>query len=624
MRNRVCRCWSVVSAAAVLGIAPAAIAHPLGNNSVTHFSVLYFYPDRVELDFLLDIAEIPSATIRATEIDLDKDGEDTIEEQKAWLDRKAAAFLKDLSMTLDGKPLAITPVGATPTEETPGAAPTTQPGESDTNEPPKRIIMKLPGFAEMPTYRTLIRYEAKLPALAPGERHTLTYTDRVYPQDRGLKRVILEKPEGVTVHEKDRQFWDEGPDPFLYDLYDPGNMPQERTARVVFSVEAAAGGEAAGEAGTGTEDEAAVAAAPAAEAGESATSAPYTARETAAPPTWKRFTDPRNNPARANTYRRQATRIADIFAGRLSLGALALIAALCFGYGAVHALAPGHAKTIVAAYLISLHGRYWHAVLLAIIVTITHSALVVIVGLVFLIVSPQAGSTLQLWLGFAAGAIIAAMGGWLMFRALTGRLHHHHHDPAPEHHGHVHDAAHSHTHPHHHDHGHEHGHEHEPEHGPAPERPTTLRGWLRMLFTHSHPDVPVAESADTGAAVHDGQPRLTTKLILWLGISGGIVPCPAATWMMLAAVAQDMTPLGLFAVGVFSLGLALTLMTVGFLALTSRRFATSMMGEQGTQRWFLTILPTLGGAAVLLLGGAISAHYAWALAFNEPLIRFFG
>ena len=57
--------------------------------------------------------------------------------------------------------------------------------------------------------------------------------------------------------------------------------------------------------------------------------------------------------------------------GGKSVGAASTV--LAFAYGGVHALAPGHAKTITAAYLIGAHATPWHAVLLGVVVTVSHT-----------------------------------------------------------------------------------------------------------------------------------------------------------------------------------------------------------------------------------------------------------
>ncbi|MDQ3181292.1 MAG: high-affinity nickel-transporter, partial [Acidobacteriota bacterium] len=46
---------------------------------------------------------------------------------------------------------------------------------------------------------------------------------------------------------------------------------------------------------------------------------------------------------------------------------------VAFGFGAMHALSPGHGKTVVGAYLIGSRGTVKHAIFLGAIVTITHT-----------------------------------------------------------------------------------------------------------------------------------------------------------------------------------------------------------------------------------------------------------
>jgi hypothetical protein len=87
-------------------IRPAA-AHPLGNNSITHFSVLYVLPDRVEIDFYLDIAEDPTRYIEMTEMDDDGDSQVTREEQETWLEEKTAEYREQMHLKVDGRTLPV-------------------------------------------------------------------------------------------------------------------------------------------------------------------------------------------------------------------------------------------------------------------------------------------------------------------------------------------------------------------------------------------------------------------------------------------------------------------------------------------------------------------------------------
>ena len=93
----------------VLGLSIAAplAAHPLGNDSITHVSVLYVEPDRLEVDLVLDIAEMPSAVLIRDVIDTDGDGRDSTSEQEAWLNRVTLEIADQLGASLDGTPLSL-------------------------------------------------------------------------------------------------------------------------------------------------------------------------------------------------------------------------------------------------------------------------------------------------------------------------------------------------------------------------------------------------------------------------------------------------------------------------------------------------------------------------------------
>lgn len=65
------------------------------------------------------------------------------------------------------------------------------------------------------------------------------------------------------------------------------------------------------------------------------------------------------------------------------LVALTIAAAL----GGLHALTPGHGKTLIAAYLIGSRGTVKHAVVLGSVITLTHTASVIVVGLLALFAS---------------------------------------------------------------------------------------------------------------------------------------------------------------------------------------------------------------------------------------------
>jgi nickel/cobalt exporter len=127
-----------------------------------------------------------------------------------------------------------------------------------------------------------------------------------------------------------------------------------------------------------------------------------------------------------------------IAAERLSAPVILLSLCIAAFWGAAHALTPGHGKAIVAGYLVGSRGRPRHAVLLGLIVTVTHTAGVFALGLVTLLLSQFiVPERLYPWLTVASGLLVVLVGA----SVLKSRLRHRH----------------AHHHGHHHDHGHDDG-----------------------------------------------------------------------------------------------------------------------------------------------------------------------
>jgi ABC-type nickel/cobalt efflux system permease component RcnA len=236
--------------------------------------------------------------------------------------------------------------------------------------------------------------------------------------------------------------------------------------------------------------------------------------------------------------------LAMIRAGELSvpfIGA-ALLAVVIWGAG--HALTPGHGKAIMAAYLIGSRSTPWHALYIGLTVTLTHTLGVFALGLVALFASPYVlPEQLYPWLGAASGVMVVALGVTMLWRRVRPPR-------AKGEHRHPHDFQHhSHSHPHEHDHdhgrGHPHGHNHHHNHDHG----------------HGHAHLP------PGA---DGSP-ITWRSLLGLGVSGGLLPCPSALVLLLAAVSMHRAALGIVLVVAFSLGLAGVLTTVGLLFVKGSR-----------------------------------------------------
>jgi len=276
---------------------------------------------------------------------------------------------------------------------------------------------------------------------------------------------------------------------------------------------------------------------------------PVTAATSSAPPS---TTTLALEPSRPSTPRDRFTELVTVAPASPRLVLLALLIAA--GLGAFHALEPGHGKTMVAAYLVGARGTAGHAVLLGLIVTATHTAGVYLLGAVTLYASRYfVPERIYPWLGVVSGLTIAGLGLSLLRRRYRGAAPHHHDDP--DHH------EHSHDHGHHHSHGHSHPHGHHDAHGDVT---------LRQLFT--------------------------------LGVTGGIIPCPAALVVLLSALSLGRVGFGLVLIVAFSLGLAAVLIITGLLMVFARRLMARVQGDGAlVSRW----LPLTSSAVITIIGLAI-------------------
>ena len=263
----------------------------------------------------------------------------------------------------------------------------------------------------------------------------------------------------------------------------------------------------------------------------------------------------------------QATQAFTSFVGRqdLSLGFAALALALSVLLGAIHALAPGHGKTVMAAYLVGQRGSLRQAVGIGLTVTATHTAGVLVLGLAISTSAVVAPERLYPWLGLASGLLLAAIGVGLLHRVVQSRAgHHHHHDTDP----HLGDG-HVHTHG-----DHRHHHHHQP---------------------HA-----------------EGRILLRRRDLLAMGFVGGFLPSPSAVVVLLGAIALGRTWFGLLLVTAYGLGMAATLTGAGLLlerargSLDRRSHRLRQSGYQAANRF----IPVATALVIVIVGSALALRAA--------------
>lgn len=219
--------------------------------------------------------------------------------------------------------------------------------------------------------------------------------------------------------------------------------------------------------------------------------------------------------------------------------------------GILHGLEPGHSKTMMAAFIIAIKGTVKQAVMLGLAATLSHTGIVWLIALGGMYLSRAfTAESVEPWLQLISAIIILSTACWMFWRTWRGEqqwLAGNHHD---------------HDHDHHHDHDHDHDH-----HGHIhPEGATS------KAYQDAHER---AHAADIQRRFH-GQ-KVTNGQILLFGLTGGLIPCPAAITVLLICIQLNAFTLGATMVLCFSLGLALTLVTVGV--------GAAISVQQAAKRW---------------------------------------
>jgi nickel/cobalt transporter (NicO) family protein len=448
------RIAALLVAVITLGLtAGAAEAHPLGNFSVNHLTMVRVSDDRVDVRYVLDQAEIPTFRERGLSDD-------------AVLDRKRSEVAERLELIVDGRAVTLRPAG-TP------------------------VLSHPAGQGGLRTTRL------ELPLSAPArDARSVSIQDGTFPGRVGWVAVQALPGQGTDVRTRAP-----ATDPtgglrrYPQDLLASPSDVREAS----FSVRPGTGTLAAGS-------------------------------------------------GRVSTGGGDA-RGADGFAGVLAGdGVLVLLLLAAFGWGAVHALSPGHGKAMVAAYLVGTRGSTRDAVLLGATVTVTHTAGVIGLGAVALGLSAWIlPEQLYPWLTLLSGLLVVSVGAAVLRGRLRGLGH-----------------AHSHPHPHGHAHSHDHDHDH-----------------------HDHTD-----------------PRARRRSLLALGASAGLIPCPSALVVLLGAVAQHRIGLGLVLIVAFSAGLAATLTGLGIAVVHAGR----VLARLPVPGRLAAAVPAVSAALIVVVGLALTVQ----------------
>ena len=547
---------TILLTAWILIVPNSATAHPLGNFSISHYSGIRVSKDAIELRYMIDMAEIPTfQEIQESGIE-PKAGDPSLE---AYLARKAEILRDGLALEVNGKPLVLR-------------------AES-------REIIFPPGAGGLPTLKLGISYKAKLAGDSKSPEHLLTYRDGNFPGRAGWKEIVAIAAPGARISDSSVPEIDRSSQLNDYPTDLLNSPPQQLEAKVTFStavVPTSVASTASSPIDAGAREKSrpiSKVEITRAEVSQSSSKVEPVKQSGEAQLVMPAIIDADSTPANENSPtqlqgNRQGTprnSFTELMATtHLNIGIVLIALGVAVGLGAFHALEPGHGKTLVAAYLVGSRGTVQHAFLLGLIVTAAHTAGVYLLGAVTLYASQYiVPERLYPWLGVVSGVLIASLGAVLLVRRYLGKdglsNHHHHHH---HHLDHSHDPD-----GHHHDHHHR-NHDHSHDHG------------------HTHGD-------------HDVDREVSFRELLTLGISGGIVPCPAALVVLLSAVSMQRIGFGLLLILAFSVGLAAVLITIGFLMVSARQFMSRFqVNSRLTTRW----LPLTSSAFIFVFGIALAVQ----------------
>lgn len=505
---------------AVLSVAVwPAGAHPLGNTSVNVYERVEIGPESLSIRFVLDVSEIPA--VKEKEFaDTNDDGSVDPAESSAYLDGLWAYVAPKLILVVNGTPLDLTPN--------------------------RQTLSFPPGQGGLILMRAVYDITAAHPAAPAGSPIAATLTETTFEGVPGWHEIIVRASAGASIVESDVPT-DDITDELT--IYPPDRLSDPLSVRgAAFSYTLETG----------------VAAPSPSPVNPSASSAPT---PTANVPGSRPSEDP----------------LVALVGAEMSLFAMLAAVGLALALGALHALSPGHGKTLVAAYLIGTRADLRQAVGLGLTVAVTHTAGVFVLGIAtYLATEWIVPDRIVRWLSVATGLLILVLGGLLVWRAARSRSL---------------SAGHAHAPGHGHDHGHDHG-SSRPEHDHNRAQSKRERRRRRQLDA-TGPSVEASIGAAVGAS-----PTLRRRDVAALGVVGGLIPSGSALLLLLSSIALGQTALGMLLILAFGVGMALVLAGLSTGVVLMRRSPF-----MGWERWrdrrlarVASLIPVASGVVVIGFG----------------------
>ena len=300
-----------------------------------------------------------------------------------------------------------------------------------------------------------------------------------------------------------------------------------------------------------------------------------------------------------------------ISARDLGMGVAIIALLLSVGLGALHAFAPGHGKTLMAAYLLGRHSSLRQVAIIGTTVTLTHTAGVLVLGVVLSAVALTSPTRIYGWLGIASGVLLIAIGASLLRQARRRHTQPTMHDRAAElvGAGAGGDVEVGHRHGHEHGHDHEHAHEHEHTRGDGHGHHHESHGAGQHDHSQHHPGHGVTHSHGWGGTHTHPAPETSARGMIAVGFAGGMVPSPSALIVLIGGIALGRAWFGVLLVLGYGIGMALALIGTGLALAHARdlveRWAVGQRSRGGGSSLLLRAaraLPMIAAALVIVVG----------------------
>ena len=249
-----------------------------------------------------------------------------------------------------------------------------------------------------------------------------------------------------------------------------------------------------------------------------------------------------------------------------SLYPAALICALAFAYGVIHAAGPGHGKAVISSYVLANERTLRRGIMLSFLSAMIQAlSAITFVGILAIVLKATSMTmrSAEAWSETLSWAFVALVGAWLLYRQIRLLW---------------------------------------------PSAPAAIDGKLAPAYSHAHdhahgPDCSCGHSHAPDARQLDGEMSLSKAFAIAFAV--GIRPCTGALTLLFLTLTQGVLWVGILGTFAMALGTAIMVSLLACMAIGSRELASRFAGEGSPWGWRLERAAGLTGSSLILLMGTV-------------------